>query len=157
MGMMHSTRLMSLVSPLEFFRAENSSHTNIRLGECEAWWIHTVGAEGLMGGASTPHQSYSRRMAIILSWKGGSCQGLACKRAWCRKKVKEVSWLMVQLAGGSEWLRLTGNAKCEQRIQMSGEMSWVDLLNLFVNGSWLGQLTKLKRFDEKRVVSESKT
>lgn len=32
---------------------------------------------------------------------------------------------------------------------MSGEMSWVDLSNLFVNGSWLGQLTKLKRFDEK--------
>lgn len=54
-------------STLELFRATNSSHTNIRLEELEAWWIHAVGAEGLMGGASTPHWSFPKRMVIILS------------------------------------------------------------------------------------------
>lgn len=51
-------------------------------------------------------------------------------------------WLMVQPVGGSEWFTLTGNAKHEQRIQMSEEMSWVDLL---------GQKLA-KKFDSKRVL-----
>lgn len=62
--------------PLEFLRAENSSYADTRLGELEAWWIHT---ERLMDGASA---------SVILQEDGNhseleewSCWGLACERA----------------------------------------------------------------------------
>lgn len=64
--------------PLELFRAMNPCHTNIRLGEFEAWWIRTVAAEGLTHRAS---------LSVLLGKDGDcseleewSCWGLACGR-----------------------------------------------------------------------------
>lgn len=87
MGMTYNTRPTS-------FALWSCSEKQIPLTQTSDWenfearWICTVGSEGLMDRAST---------SVILEDDGdsgpeeGSCWGLACGRAWCRGKMKEVS------------------------------------------------------------------